>query len=115
PLLAEKEKTYQLEEIITWLMQSEYKEYNINFVSEYSEKSKLKNRNRSSQRFPTTNHYLNNYLSSIRTANAKQENNKLLFVCFSNCLIENAELIYSVKGIYAGKASVFIPLSKPIW
>lgn len=114
PLLAEKEKTYQLEEIIKWLRKSEYKGCNINFVSEYSNKSKTKNQNRSTERFPTTNHYINNYLNSIRPANAQQKNNELLFVCFSDCFIENAKLIYSVKGIYAGNASVFIPPSKPI-
>jgi len=114
PLLIEKEKTYQLEEIITWLMKSEYKEYNIKFVSEYSEDSKTKKRKSSTQRFPTTNKYINDYLSSIRSGNSPEENRKLLIVCFENSFIENAELIYSIKGIYAGKASVFVPPIKPM-
>lgn len=112
PLLIEKEKTYQLEEIITWLMKSEYKGYNLSLVSEYPVSTKLNPKSKIKQRIPTSNNYLNDYLNSIRSHNVQQQNQNLLFVCFENHLIENAELIYFVTGEWSGKASVFVPIVK---
>ena len=112
PLLVEKEKTHQLEKIVSWLIKSEYKEYNIKFVSEYSTGSGVKNEDRSSQRFPTKNIYLNNYLNSLRPNNYRKLTDKLLLVCFDNSSIENAEPVYFVLGKWAGKASVFVSSAK---
>jgi len=114
PLLVEKEKTYQLEEIITWLMKSEYKEYDINFVTENCNESRTKDLAGNSQRFPTTNSYINNYLSSIRSITKQEDNHKSLLVCFDKCKIEKAELIYSVEGNYAGRASLYVPVDKSL-
>ncbi len=110
PLFSEKEKSFQLENIVKWLMKSEYRGYNLNLVSSYPKLLKSGRIVNRKQKVPTTNDYLNSYLKSLRLSiTKKNEDNKVLLVCFGNDIIENAKLLYSVKGEYSGDASVFLP------
>lgn len=110
PLLSEKEKSFQLKNVVGWLMKSEYKGYGLNLVSSSSKTLKSGRIVTRKQKVPTTNDYLNSYLGSLRPSiNEKAEKNETLYVCFGDYIIENAKLLYSVKGEYSGNASVFLP------
>lgn len=106
-LLAEKEKTYQLEKIISWSLNSKYKEYDILFISEYFRHLKKYNKLKSENN-PVSNDGINAYLNSIRRQNSSSQIQNVLFVGFNNQVLENSELIFSVNSKYAGRASVFL-------
>jgi|GEM_PF-5337256 len=107
-VLAKKESTYQLEEIIDWYLNSEYE--NIGLIL-FDNSPNLKNINcsESTNLNPTSNENLHIYLNSLEEG-YKTDNgsNKSLYVFFNNCKAENSTLVYSVKGKYSKNVSVYL-------
>lgn len=110
PILAEKEKTFQLENIINWLMKPGYSEYRLILNQNASAPTESDNAIDRTHRPPTQQCYLNPYIDSLRPLQHEENNSKnKLIVCFGNEEIKNAEVAYVVEGRYAGDAIVYLP------
>jgi hypothetical protein len=106
PLLAEKEKTYQLETIIKWILNSDYNDYKIVLMHNPS-LATMRDRN---YRPPTNQEYLDPYLASFQTNYRESDRKeKRLVLTFGNEEIKPGEIIFSVKGKYSGEARVYKP------
>lgn len=106
PLLAEKEKTFQMENIIKWMMASDFRENRLILCEDARQPVMATNAVNRRHRPPTSQFYLDVYFYSLRT---RQPNNSAgqLTVCFGGAEIDNAELVYNVEGKYSGGATVW--------
>ncbi|MCP5106799.1 MAG: hypothetical protein GY950_25675 [bacterium] len=103
PVLAEREKTFQLENIIQWLPGSAYKDHRLKFY-----RSSLDTEAYSVSRkkvAPTRQAFLDEFLNQGR--------GKELIVCFGGEEIEGAVPVYSVGARYGGDAVVYLPADDP--
>ncbi|MBN1696502.1 MAG: hypothetical protein JW881_03210 [Spirochaetales bacterium] len=111
PLLAEKEKTHQLKSITEWVIQSDYKTYDIIFYQEMKDpinnpETAIDRRNRP----PTRQEYLDMYMewlcdTSHIVREADMENK--FFITFGNEYIDDMYLIKRFHGKFAGDALVY--------
>lgn len=109
PLLAEKEKTFQLEDIVKWRDNSSYSQYGLTFFNQtnglISSKYSLKRQNRP----PTNQTDLNEFFKLEQYIRPlPKDNSQTLLVTFGNETLANYHLIYSVKGTWNGNANVYI-------
>ncbi|MCI5117656.1 MAG: hypothetical protein D3913_06775 [Candidatus Electrothrix sp. LOE1_4_5] len=103
PLLAEKEKTFQLENILNWWQASKYTQYRLVFCQSSGAPRSSSNAINRTHRPPTDQKSLDIYTESL-----VPQRNRVgqLLVCFGNEKIKAAEAIYAVPGKYNGQALV---------
>jgi hypothetical protein len=106
PLLAEKEKTFQMEEIIRWMISSDFKEYRLVLCEDAENPATAANAIDRKHRPPTSQKYLGAYIDSLRMQR-RNNNAGQLMVCFGGAEIDSAEQIYTVAGDYNGEAIVW--------
>lgn len=110
PILAEKEKTFQLETIVNWVIKSRYNEYKLTLNQSAPIPREADNVINRLHRPPTQQSCLKPYINSLRPRHHKDRNDKSrLIVCFGDEKIDNAEVIYVVRGKFAGNAIVYLP------
>lgn len=106
PILAEREKTFQLESIIRWWETSHYTRYRLVFCQSADNPVASTNVVNRQNRAPTSQVYLDQFTSSltpIRNENIAGE----LLVCFGDERIADAELLCTIPGEYNGRAVVY--------
>jgi hypothetical protein len=103
PLLAEREKTKQLESVIDWMLKSEYRNWHLTL--EHSENPVDAGRYVIERRYrpPTYQGYLDQYLDAQRNT----KNSKNLIVTFGTHERRDMQLIKIFAGQFAGSAMVF--------
>jgi hypothetical protein len=107
PIMAEREKTFQIKSIIDWLLRSEYKDYYIAFnEAAGNPRENLESAINREKRAPTTEGYLDRYLDWLR--GKKGARDKRLLVTFGDETIIGGHELFNVYGRYAGRASVYI-------
>ena len=107
-ILAKKESTYQLEDIIDWYSNSEYKAGSL-ILFDNSPEQKNINCTESIEQNPTSNENLQIYLTSLKPeGNIKKETGESLYVFFNNCSPENFKLVHSLEGKYSRNVSVYL-------
>jgi len=108
PILSEKEKTFQLESITEWVMNSSYKNYELLFKHAVDDPVKSASAVFRTHRPPTYQEYLKRYMAAAREpVNEEINPDHKLIITFGNDQIENMEPLKTVEGIFAGKAMVF--------
>jgi hypothetical protein len=116
PLLAEREKTYQLEGILTRLHNSDYCGYEVAFVENAGSPvedpdSAINRRGRPPAALPDVQLFWQNVLR-CPGANTLQKKTGTAFVTFGGQQLANADSHFKVAGKYAGDAAVWIEDSK---
>jgi len=111
PILAEKEKTWQLEQIIDWILRSRYSNYAV-ALNRPAERTMddLKSAVNRERRAPTSGKYLDPYLDWRRGSRAAPT--RKLLVCFGNDEARGRPILYSVEGRHAGKAIVYLDTTR---
>ncbi|MGQ9784487.1 MAG: hypothetical protein ACUVRS_11000 [Armatimonadota bacterium] len=104
-ILAEKEKTFQLEKMIDWILDSEYKTFMLDFNQAAVNPIEGGNAYRREQRPPTRKRFLDNYLEWRR---GRPEPGGKLIACFGNERLKYGKKIYQVEARHAGTASLYI-------
>jgi hypothetical protein len=107
PLLAEKEKTYQMEEVIRWAVSSDYKDYRLVLCQPAGSPSVTTNAVERTSRAPTRQDYLDKYVNSLWKSSYPAGTGQL-FVCFGGEKIEGAKSVLTIEGKYSGEAIVWI-------
>lgn len=110
PLLSEKEKTNQLENIIRWYVKSEYSNNYIYFKNDASNPTEDIDSSINYRRYrpPTYQYYLNKYLDQKRGYIIKKEKNEdALMITFGGQYISEMKNVYFVKSENAGDAIVY--------
>ena len=108
PIQQEREKTFQLERILKWKLNSEYKFYGLilgqpipNLVNSPIQWNR--------KNIPPTNQaYLDDYLNFIGKTNLKKSEVGELIVYFGSKKMHNYVLVYSLNGIFAGDVYVYL-------
>jgi len=106
PLLAEKEKTFQMEDIVRWMLTSDFKEYRLVLSQAWGGPAASTNAINRAHRPPTGQHYLDAYVGALRKHEADSSTGPL-WVSFGGEKVEGAEEVYAVPGKYNGEASVW--------
>jgi len=107
PILSEKEKTHQFESILSWFLNSQYKDYRLVFIREAGSPSKSSNALNGRQlRPPTQQQWVDAYINAKR-GSVNTENK--LFVCFGNEKVDGAKEVFAIPGKFNGCARVFLP------
>ncbi len=108
PLLSEKEKTYQIKELLDWLAQSDEKISKVTLCQNGGSPTASPNAADRRYRPPTSQEYLDLYIDSINRAHiGQQEEDAAVFaLCFGGEHIANAQLLYTVAGKESGEASI---------
>jgi len=107
PILAEREKTHQLEDIISWWEASGYRGYRL--VLSQPAASPVESTNvvfNRVNRAPTGQGYLDEYTSSLGPQGGEAALGELL-VCLGDETIAGAEVVYAIPGEYNGQATVY--------
>jgi beta-glucosidase/6-phospho-beta-glucosidase/beta-galactosidase len=110
PILAEKEKTYQLKTIMDWVVTSKYRNYALVLHREkqspsYDPKGAI---NRSNIP-PMDQIDVNYYMEMMRGGLEEQkDSSQKLIVTFGNEKIGNMYLLKSIEGMFAGEAMIFV-------
>jgi hypothetical protein len=112
PLLTERERTYQLENILAWLHSSDYCGYEIAFVENAgnpvdSVESAITRRNRP----PSTLEDVQYFWNTAMRCQKGQPSNQVgtAYVAFGGpVVLPNSKLVFEVGGRYAGEATVWI-------
>jgi hypothetical protein len=106
PILAEREKTFQMEEIIRWMRSSEFKECRLVLTDSAENPAISTNNVNRTCRPPTAQGYLDEYLDSLRMHQPNNTADQLL-VCFGGKKVDNQVPVFSVAGRYNGEATVW--------
>lgn len=106
PLLAEREKSTQLEQIASWVLSSEYKDYSVKFGQGASDPSKSGNAIDRRYRPPARQEHFAAYMDYKRGPVTISRN---LLVAFGNEPVAGAKELRRFKGRYAGDAVVYLP------
>jgi hypothetical protein len=112
PLLAERERTYQLESVLAWLHSSEYCGYDVAFVDNAgnpidSVESAITRRNRPPAALEDVQLFWNTVLRCQRGERAN-EKARTTIVTFGGLPVANSRPVFEVGGRYAGDATVWI-------
>jgi hypothetical protein len=107
PILAEKEKTFQMESIIKWVISSDFKEYRLVLCEDAYNPAMATNAVDRKHRPPTSQKYLEAYVDSLRMHQPHDSTGELM-VCFGSEGIDDAEHVYTVAGRYNGAAMVWM-------
>ena len=112
PLLAEREKTYQLEHILAWLHKSDYCGYEIEFIDDAdspidSVASAMMRRNRPPSSLEDVQLFWN---SVLQCQKGERLNNKAetAVVTFGGQTLANLRPVFRVPGRYADDAIVWV-------
>lgn len=95
PLLATRESSYNLENVLKWYLKSDYLKYGIEL------------NNHSEQNMPASNENLQKYLNSIRGITPLNYDKKLV-VFFNKKAPQNVIPLYTIKGKYAENVYVYL-------
>ncbi len=107
PIVAEREKTVQLEEIVRWLVHSEYARYEPVLVRVSSNPREASDAVDRTNRPPTSQEYLSKYARSRRHGEALP--GKIVLVGFGGEDVPGGTLLHTVEAPDAGQARVFLP------
>ena len=112
PLLAEREKTYQLEHILDWLQKSEYCAYDIEFVEAGgnpidSVESAINRRYRPPAGVKNVQYFWNTIMKCEENEGDGKKG-VVVIIAFGGQELTNVTSIYEVQGMHAGRASVSI-------
>jgi hypothetical protein len=110
PLLAEKEKTYQLKEIMDWVLASNYRDCKVllhhdKYSPAYSPSQAIARTHIP----PTAQMYVDEYMEMMRgPLNNQRARTTNLIVTFGNEGLPGMRLLKSLDGRWAGRASIFV-------
>ena len=107
PIIAEKEKTYQLEEIARWLAASPYRDHEPVFLRSSSNPRGATDIVDRRFRTPTNQEYLSKYMRMIRRGEAAQ--GRVVYLGFGGEDMPGATRILELNSQYGGSASVYLP------
>ncbi len=112
PLLAERERTFQLENILAWLHSSEYCDRYIGFVDDAgnpidSVKSAITRQNRPPAALSDVQFFWNTVLKCQKGGRRNQKPGTVI-VTFGGSALSNSKPVFEVGGRYAGDATVWI-------
>ena len=111
PLLTERERTYQLENALAWLHNSDYCGYEIAFVEKAGSPSEsvenvITRKNRPPAALVDVAYFWDNILRCQNVGNPREESGTVV-VTFGESSLAGASPIYDVPGRYAGDAIVW--------
>jgi hypothetical protein len=104
PLLAEREKTHQLEAVIDWMLRSEYRQWRLTLEDNANPVDAGRGAVERGRRPPTYQSYLDAFLTSQRGADTAHEN---LLVTFGNQKRDDLMLVKTIPGLFADAALVY--------
>ncbi|MEP6749987.1 MAG: hypothetical protein ABJB86_19770 [Bacteroidota bacterium] len=109
PVLAEEEKTHQLQDIIDWKMENkEFVPFNLQFTDTtdlpVNSKNIISRQNRPVARQTDLNFYMDNFPSK---GNSNPEKAQHLYITFGDKVLKDRQIVFSVNGKWNGKAYVF--------
>jgi len=112
PLLTERERTYQLENLLAWLHTSEYCGYEIAFVADAgspvdSVESAITRRNRPPAALKDVRHYWNTVLQ-CQKGGSPINSPETVVLTFGGPELAAWNPVFTVKGRYAGDATVWV-------
>ena len=107
PILAEREKTFQLERIIRWWKSSDYTQYRLVLSQSAENPTGSNNAVNRQYRAPTHQQYLDLYTRALVPLRNENTIGQLL-VCFGDQKIAGSDLLYAVPGMYSGSAVICI-------
>lgn len=107
PIIAEKEKTFQLEEIARWLAASPYRDHEPVFLRAASNPRGATDAIDRRFRTPTNQEYLSKYMRMVRGGEASP--GKVVFLAFGGEDMPGGTRILELDAPYGGKAGVFLP------
>jgi hypothetical protein len=112
PLLAEREKTYQLENVLAWLHKSDYCSYEVAFVDGAdspidSVASAMMRRNRPPSSLEDVQLFWNSVLQCQRGGHGNN-NTETAIVTFGGQTLANLRPVFRVPGRYADDATVWV-------
>ncbi len=96
PLLTEREKSFQLENAIKWLIQSGDRNYSVEFLASDTNK-----------KFPASNTNINNYLERINPITPGES--LKVFICFDCDSLSTNNTLYSAEGLYSRNIRIIRP------
>ena len=114
PILAEKEKTFQLEKLISMVVASEYKDYHIAFTSPAATPREAEDAVDRKHRPPTQEEYINAYLFYLCSGKTlckdyqRNMTNRLL-ITFGSQMLPKQRSVFTVEAKFAGRAAVWAP------
>ena len=112
PLLAERERTYQLESILAWLHNSDYCGYEIAFVDDGgSPTDSVQTVMTRQHRPPAAAEDINLFWDSILRCNRDERSSnkdKMAIVTFAGPAVADSRPVFTVQGKYAGDATVWV-------
>jgi hypothetical protein len=113
PLLAERERTYQLEDALAWLHRSDYCSYEINFTEKAgspvdSAENVVNRRNRPPSALEDVRTYWNGILRCRRSENSSDQSGTAIVTFGDPTRIADASSVLVIKGKYAGDAIVWV-------
>lgn len=106
PVLAEREKTLQLERIITWWRTSSYSRDRLVLCQKAQNPAESADAVNREHRPPTYQIYLDEYADSLRPTRAGDWGGELL-LCFGAQEIVDGMPLFTVPGKFSGRASVY--------
>ena len=109
PIFAERERTFQLEEIVSWLVRSEYARYEPVLLNKSGNPRLAPDAVERAHRPPTIQEYLSKYTRYKRQNEALP--GKTVLIGFGGEEVPGGTLLYSVDSQHAGQACVFLPPS----
>lgn len=108
PLLAEKEKAFQMKNIIEWMLASDYKGGKLVLCQEWERPVKdPKSAIERTKRPPSSQLHLDIYMNWLQQ-NLQKNTTEQLWVCFGGEKLDGAKRIYTVPGKYNGEATVWV-------
>jgi len=106
PLLAEKEKTSQLEQSIDWMIKSDLKHNRMMFHQSADWPVFSNNAIERKHRPPTTQGEFDRYMTRLMGHEYMDASDTLLLT-FGNEQVDNADIVYRIDGKYNGAATVY--------
>jgi hypothetical protein len=112
PLLTERERTYQLENILAWLHNSDFCGYDIAFVENAGDpidsvESAITRRNRPPAGLKGVRLFWNTVLQCHKDERSNSKA-RTAIVTFGGPALANSRSVFEVKGTYAGDATVWV-------
>jgi hypothetical protein len=110
PLLAEQERTFQMEQIVRWLLASEYATYEPVFVRKSSNPTDASDAIDRTHRPPTDQEYLSKYTRALRGPSAPPPSaDRVVLVGFGGESMPPGRLLLVLSAPNAGEAKVVLP------
>jgi hypothetical protein len=112
PLLAEREKTYQLEDALAWLHKSDYCGYKVGFIDDAgspidSLASSMSRKNRPPSSLEDVQLFWNSVLQCQKGEHHNSQG-EIATITFGGATLANSRPVFRVPGRYAGEATVWV-------